>query len=152
MRIADLPFREVPPLELLNLHVDRDEPDPDYTGFGWCRASVALNDRVVDGALILALHTVEGGGGADGDLDLEFFLTADRSVVVSLRKFLEVWRPRLGAGPCVLSVCNPRRIALDGDFIYPLGDVTSWLDPSGRIRLAADDWIFPCPSSTKTPS
>ena len=149
MRIAELPFRSLPTLELFNLHVDRDAPDPDYTGFGWCRATVSLNDLVVEDAVILALHCVEGGGGGDGDVDLEFFLEEDRSVVVSLAKFLEVWLPRLGAAaasrPVVLSMCNPRRerLRLPYPVHHALGDVESWLDPSGRIRLAAPEWVHP---------
>ena len=36
--ILDLPFRERPLRELLNLTEDRAAPDPDYVGFGWARA------------------------------------------------------------------------------------------------------------------
>ncbi|MEO8707351.1 MAG: hypothetical protein ABI867_45405, partial [Kofleriaceae bacterium] len=45
MKIADLPFAERPVLELLNLHVDRPEPDHDYAGYGWAQV-----DRIWIGA------------------------------------------------------------------------------------------------------
>ena len=60
------PVCERDPLELLNLHVDRDEPDPDYTGFGYGRlALVHLAERErgrridVCDALVVALHSAE---------------------------------------------------------------------------------------------
>lgn len=84
--IADIPFRERDPFELLNLtpgeHGDPEHagPDLDYAGFGFARVGeiwLAAHDdpepRPVRDALLLALHTPDDAEAHDGDLLLEFW-------------------------------------------------------------------------------
>lgn len=150
MKIADLPFRERPVLELLNLEGDRDEPDPDYAGYGWARVpSVFLDDVEVRDALVLALHSADDGEPLPDDIELEFELSGGGAVTVLLSQFLADWLPKLPRAPViVLAMCNPHRADLDVEAGVPLyyaaGDVESWLDESegpypDRLRLAAED-------------
>jgi hypothetical protein len=157
--IADLPFRERPARELLNLTVHRAAPDPDYTGFGHCRADVSLEAK--DGAvihvreaLVLALHCTDAALAlGSSDLELEFFVdevAAGYSVTTPLPAFLAVWLPRLcrpgGEQAVVLALCNPGRAVvrrppgLDAatPLFYGLGDVETWFDAG--IILTADGW------------
>lgn len=155
--IAELPFVERPPLEVLHLVELRDRPDPDHTGFGFCRvAAIGLEDdagavRVIEDALVLALHSADHGEPHRNDVDLEFVLDAAApSVVVLLSAFLASWLPRLGAtGPVVLAMCNPHRATLarpvvlaGGPLHYAIGDVESWreLDDDPELRLRAATW------------
>lgn len=159
--IAELPFREHDPLELLNLLEARDSPVLDDTRFGWCRlGELWLDDgsaepRRVRDALVLAVHAAEEPERLADDVELEFFVeevAKDYSVTVLLSKFLEVWLPRVSGGEraIVLAMCNPHRATLARPAIagatpvhYALGDVDSWLDVvDGRrhVRLAADSW------------
>ena len=161
MKIGDLPFVERDPLELLNLHIDRDEPDPDFTGFGYGRlALVHLDERArgrridVRDALIVALHCTEVGPIHPDDVELEFFLDAAAvgpSVTAPLSAFLDVWLPRIRGGEraVVLTLCNPHGAVIRGPaslgprpLFYALGDVESWLDPDDGVvpRLVADRW------------
>lgn len=58
MKIAELPFRERPVLELLNLDEHRDKPDPNYAGYGWARVpEVWLGETRADDALAFALRS-----------------------------------------------------------------------------------------------
>lgn len=149
MKIADLPFRERPVLELLNLEAERDEPDPDYAGYGWARVpSISLDDHEVADALVLALHSADDGEPFEDDIELEFELPGGDSVLVLLSQFLAEWLPRLPrASAVVLAMCNPHDAALDLEAGVPIyyadGDVESWLDESegphpDRLRLAAE--------------
>ncbi len=153
MKIAELPFRERPVLELLNLVGDRSSPDHDYAGYGWARVSrvwCAAADAgcYVDDALVLALHTADDAESLDGDIELEFELSGQRPVSVLLSTFLARWLPQLPpASAIVLALCNPHRAALPYPSAatvpvhYAYGDVTSWLDVGGeRIELVADTW------------
>jgi len=154
LTIAELPFRERPVLELLNLDVPRDVPDHDYAGYGWARVPrIWLVDAggerlAVDDTVVLALHTADDAPAHAGDLELEFEL-ADRPVAVMLSRFLAVWLPRLplDAGAIVLAVCNPHDTVLAAPAAatapvhVPRGDVTSWIDrDAGEIQLVADSW------------
>lgn len=150
MRIADLPFRERPVLELLNLEdVARDQPEQDYAGYGWAHVpSIALDDDEVRDALVLALHSADDGEPLEDDIELEFELVGGDAVTVLLSDFLAEWLPRLPrASAVVLAMCNPHSAMIDIDAAVPLyfadGDVESWLDESegphpDRLRLAAE--------------
>lgn len=149
MKIRDLPFRERPVLELLNLEADRDEPDPDYAGYGWARVpSISLDELELADALVLALHSADDGEPMADDIELEFELPGSGSVLVLLSQFLAEWLPRLPrASAVVLAMCNPHRATLEVDAGVPVyyahGDVESWLDESDgpypdRLRLAAE--------------
>ena len=160
--IAEIPFRRRPALELLHLAVDRDLPDPDYTGFGHARiASIALDDaaggcRVVGDALLLALHSCDLAAPRPDDVELEFFLdevARGYSVTALLSTFLAARLPDLrGAPAIVLAMCNPHRAVLPRPHAagaapvwYALGDVESWLDADAlggapSVRLRAPAW------------
>lgn len=162
--IAELPFRQHDPLELLNLTTPRDTPVLDDTRFGWCHlAELWLDDgagepRLVRDALVLALHAAEEPEALADDVELEFFVeevAKDYSVTVLLSKFLAVWLPRVagrGERAIVLAMCNPHRAVLPRPpaagatpVHYALGDVDSWLDVvDGRrhVRLAADTFCL----------
>lgn len=153
MKIAELPFRERPVLELLNLLGERSTPDRDYAGYGWARVSrvwcaAAGNGAYVEDALVLALHTADDAESIDGDVELEFDLPAQPPVSVLLSTFLERWLPQLPqASAVVLALCNPHRATLPFPpaatvpVHYAFGDVTSWLNDGGeRIELVADTW------------
>lgn len=141
-------------MQLLNLHVHRDAPDPDYTGFGHCRADVTLESadgsrQHVRDALVLALHCTEGTALPD-DVELEFFVPEggpDYSVTVLLSTFLATWLPRVcrDARAVVLALCNPGRAVIRRPaglgrvpLFYAAGDVETWFDDG--IRLVADSW------------
>lgn len=169
-RIADLPFRERPVLELLHLDEDRDEPDREYAGFGWARAPRVwlVNEdgtsRPVDNPVIVALHAADDGERLSDDIELEFEL-ADRPVTVLASMFLERWLPRLPrADAIVLAICNPHLARLrppdaTSPIHYAIGEVTSWIELAeeaarpDRILLNAQTWCTlparrpPCPTS-----
>jgi hypothetical protein len=148
MRIAELPFAERPVLELLHLEDEsRTAPDPDYAGFGHARIDrvelIGAGGRVVDDALMIAVHSADDGEALPDDVELEFVL-GDRSVTVLLSAFLDRWLPRLGAASAiVLVMCNPHRATIRTNarvpVYYALGDVESWLD-GGDVRLVAEAW------------
>jgi len=155
IRIDELPFRQRPPLELLHLDEERHAPDAGYAGFGWCRvAAVELADaagaRSLADAVIVAVHTPDDAEPVDGDLELEFELEpGGASVTVLLSDFLVRWLPRLrgDARAIVLCACNPHRTSLPRPLAagatplwYAHGDVESWLDEDGRLRLVAGAW------------
>lgn len=147
MRIADLPFRERPVIELLAL--DRDETDPEYAGYGWAKvdrvwlASPHGFPRRLDDVLVIAIHAADDGAARPDDVELDFEIeggvaTADATA------FVAQWRPRLPAAQhTVLVMCNPHRAqlaSLPSGVHYGAGDVRAWLDPGDRIRLDADAW------------
>ncbi len=153
MKIAELPFRERPVLELLNLLGERSAPDHDYAGYGWARVSrvwcaAAGSGSYVADALVLALHTADDAEPIAEDVELEFELPGHPPVSVLLSAFLARWLPLLPqASAIVLALCNPHRAVLPFPpaakvpVHYAFGDVTSWLDDGGeRIELVADSW------------
>lgn len=152
LTIADLPFRERPLLELLNLDAERDAPDHDYAGYGWARAAhlwLATDDEVrrVDDALVLALHTADDAEAIADDVELEFELPDRAPVAVLASRFLDVWLPELPRDPAcvVLALCNPHRATPRWPAAAPLwyahGDVTSWIDRATReVHLVGDRW------------
>jgi hypothetical protein len=153
MKIAELPFREKPVLELLNLLEARSEPDHDYAGYGWSRVSRiwlagARDGAYVDDALVLGLHTADDAEAIAGDIELEFELPDAPPVSVLASAFLARWLPVLPqASAIVLALCNPHNasLLLPSSATVPmhvaLGDVTSWLGEEGeRIELVADSW------------
>ncbi|HEU0033517.1 MAG TPA: hypothetical protein VFQ53_22955 [Kofleriaceae bacterium] len=156
MKIADLPFRERPLLELLHLDVDRDDVDTEYAGYGWARAErIWLASRSelvpVDDALVLGLHSADDGEALADDVELEFELPGGKPVSVLLSKFLRQWLPKLpGAPAIVLAMCNPHRaeVRAGAPVRYADGDVESWLerrDDGDRIQLVADFWYTVTP-------
>jgi hypothetical protein len=151
LTIADLPFRERPLLELLNLDEDRDLPAKDYAGFGWAHVDelwLAVGDddgeRISD-ALVLALHSADDGEALADDIELEFELP-DGAVTVLASDFLARWLPKLPpARAVVLALCNSHDAALRRPpaavvpIHYGLGDVASWRD-GDRVVLTAETW------------
>jgi len=157
LTIAELPFHERPALELLHFDEDRDEVDHDYAGYGWARVDhVWLRGddvvRPVDDVLVLGLHSPDDGQAFAEDIEVEFELAPGRSVIVMATQFLEAWLPKLPRDrkAIVLAICNPHRAVLRSPtstipILYPLGDVTSWLelpteDHDARIHLEAETW------------
>lgn len=151
MRIADLPFRERPVLELLHLDEDRDLPSRAYAGFGWAQVdelwlAVGADDGApVRDALVLALHSADDGEVLPGDIELEFELPG-APVTVLASDFLARWLPALPpARAIVLALCNPHGATLrrpPGAVVpihYGRGDVESWRDGE-RILLTAESW------------
>lgn len=158
--VADLPFRERPVLELLNLAGDRDAPDEDYSGYGWARAprvwlvdADGARSRAVDDALLLALHCPDDGERLERDVELYFELPGEGPVTVLASTFFEHWLPRLPEGtPIVLALCNPHRASLSlpaspGSAAAPRpvhfahGEVESWLSTEdAAIELRAPSW------------
>ncbi len=152
MKIADLPFHERPVRELLHLEVDRDLPSHDYAGFGWARMErvwLAVGEqpgRLVEDALVLALHSADDGEVFADDVELELELP-DRPVSVLASAFLARWLPVLPeASAIVLALCNPHRARLlrpteaRTPLHYGLGDVESWREGEDRIILTAESW------------
>jgi hypothetical protein len=163
-KIAELPFIERPLRALLDLEIDRDQPNRAYAGFGWAHADevwLEVRDATahrVDDALVIALHTADDAQAVAGDLELELDLP-DRPVTVLASAFLDRWLPRLPQhAAIVLAVCNPHRAVLRRPAAatvpvhLALGNVAawSWYDPArgvpapgergDRILLTADDW------------
>jgi hypothetical protein len=162
--IDELPFRERPPLEVLNLDHHRDAPDLEATVFGWAHVDqLWLVDRdgaagAVERALVLAVHAAEEPEELGDDVELEFFVeevAKDYSVTVLLSAFLARWLPRVTGGgerAIVLAMCNPHRariprpssVAPGTPVHYAFGDVDSWLETGAagrqRLRLVADAW------------
>lgn len=147
--ILDLPFAEGDPRDVLGIG-DDDTLDLDYAGSGWTRVDrLWLEDargvRVVEDALVLALHSADDGPARPDDVLLELALP-DGAVTVWLSAFLARWLPRLPPAPAlVLALCNPHRavLAAPPGVHHALGPVDSWLDldPRGdRLRLTADTW------------
>lgn len=138
--VADIPFRERDPLDLLNLsagaHAEADAeedwgPDLDYAGFGYARVGelwLATHESPeplpVRNALLLALHTPDDARAHQDDLLLEFWIEPEtcegvdeddsQTITVMLSRFLTVWLPRLASDEAaiVLAVCNPRHTRL----------------------------------------
>ena len=146
VRIADIPFRERPAHELLAL--DRDEPDPDYAGYGWAKVDRVWLDsphgfrRRLDDVLVIAIHAADDGAARPDDVELDFEIDGGVVATADATAFVAQWRPRLPAAQhTVLVMCNPHRaqLAIPGVH-YGVGDVRAWLDPGDRIRLAADAW------------
>lgn len=153
MKIAELPFRERPVLELLNLVEHRELPDYNYAGYGWARVDqlwLAVGDapgRRIDDALVLALHSADDAEAIADDIELEFELPGAPPVSVLASAFFDRWLPLLPrASTVVLALCNAHHAELrrpagaDGPIHYGLGDVESWREDGERIILTADAW------------
>jgi len=159
--IAELPFRERPALELLDLETFREAPDLESVGYGYCRVdTIWLETRGgrelrISDVLLLAFHVAEGPEPLSDDVELEFFVpevAEGYSVTVLLSDFLARWLPRVSGGEraMVLAMCNPLRARLGRPEragtvpVYcALGDVDSWLaleDGQSQLRLVADEW------------
>lgn len=148
MKILDLPFRERPVLELLDLtDVDRAEVNRDYAGYGWARVPTVWlgNDIRVDDALVLALHAADDGAALPDDIELLFELPDQPPAIVNASQFLAQWLPTLPrANAIVLALCNPHRARLaypagaETPVYVATGDVEAWTDDDGRIELSAD--------------
>lgn len=167
MKIAELPFRERPVLELLDLAEYREHPNHDYAGYGWAVAPrlvlveetatkrggaetepIALVDegRVITNTLLVAVHTADDAPAIANDLQLELDVPGG-SVAVMASKFLATWLPRLPfTSSIVLCVCNPHRAQLPRidarrTLWLPMGDVHSWRDhDTDDILLTAENW------------
>jgi len=159
-RIADLPFREMPALELLNVDELREAPDPDYAGFGYARvdeivlASAGEDTLTVRDALLVVVHADDEPEPLLDDLELGFedARVPQGTVNVLLSDFLREWLPRIRGDEraIVLVACNPQRARLPRPaaagavpVFYAIGDVESWLVHDGRrqtLRLQAEDW------------
>ncbi|MBX3261659.1 MAG: hypothetical protein KF782_18390 [Labilithrix sp.] len=153
--ISELPFRERPALELLNLVGERPEPDEEYAGYGWARvprlwlAERGSPARSVDDALLLALHCPDDGEALTADVELYFELPEPPPVTVLASRFFAVWLPRLptDVSAIVLALCNPHEARLAtppsarAPLHYALGEVESWQSrDDGRIELRAPSW------------
>lgn len=148
MRIADIPFRERPALELLAL--DREDEDPEYAGYGWAKldevwlATPHGWARHLTDVLVLAIHAADDAEPRDDDVDLDFEIDGGVVASADATAFVTHWLPRLpAAAHVVLVMCNPHRArmpAFERPVHYGIGDVRAWLDPGERIRLTADAW------------
>jgi len=149
--IGELPFRRREPLELLALDDEtRAEVAHDYAGYGWAQVDRLRLDgedgALVDDALVLALHSPDDAEDVGDDVELEFELADGGAVTVLLSAFLARWLPPLRGDEraIVLALCNPHdaplRLHADVPIWYASGDVTSWLDADGVIRLHAPRW------------
>ncbi|MDQ3364421.1 MAG: hypothetical protein M3680_03240 [Myxococcota bacterium] len=169
LSIAELPFHERPVIELLAL--DRDEPDPEYAGYGWARVErlwLAAGDdlpRRIDDALVIAVHAADDGEALGDDIELDFEIDGEVVASVLASTFLDTWLPKLpqDCSAIVLAMCNPfgaklrRPGGLRSPLHHGLSDVFAWLDldegtqsgTSTRIRLAADAWRILRPVSTE---
>ena len=155
--IGELPFIERPLRALLDLEVDRDRPNRDFTGFGWAVADAIWLETGagaavrVDNALVIALHTADDAEPLPDDLELEFDLPGG-PVAVLASAFLARWLPRLPQrSAIVLAICNPhgavlpRPAAASVPVYYAIGNVDAWSEVGPgesreRILLAAEDW------------
>lgn len=157
--LRDLPFNQVPPLALFGLDPTRDAPaELEHTRHGWCALpgiELVGEDQAlwIEAPIVLALHSpdedeiaVPRRGGVPGDINLEFVLEDERSVIALLSEFLALedrdWRTP-EARPIVLALCNPHKArisrppALAGRRIYyGTGEVVAWL----RQREGASGW------------
>lgn len=157
--LADVPFERKPTLALLGLEDEqRIEVDREFAGFGWNvlpRVVLADDEQriALADALVLALHTPDEPTPDRDDLELAFFVLHEGEELelrVPWPKFAETRvRPLLDAahGDVVLALCNPERREIDRPawlgsrrLHWAEGDVTSWLDPDGTIRLQASRW------------
>ena len=151
--VLDLPFRERPIRELLNLTEHRDLPQRDFAGYGWARVpeiwlEAGENVERVEDALVLALHTPDDIAPTPDDVapttdDVElYFEVPGDQVTVDASLFFAKWLPKLPrAGAIVLALCNPQHVRLrlptNITVHYALGDVESWREDE-RIILSSD--------------
>ena len=154
----DLPFDRKPALELLGLDdPERTTVDEDFCSSGWGvvpEVVLAGSDgqrTTIEQPLVLALHTPDDA--EPGPLELEFWLEEDGEELAlriswdafARKRVQPLLRPE--HTDVVLALCNPdgrpiRRPAWLGDrrLHWAEGDVTSWLDVDGSIRLSARCW------------
>jgi hypothetical protein len=153
VKIRDLPLRERPVRELLDLVGSRPEINRDYAGYGWAKVDeIWLDDTPARDVLVLALHSADDAEPIADDIELYFELPDHEPVTVLASQFFAEWLPQLpAASAIVLALCNPHRATLRRPasarvpIYYALGDVEAWfdeLDHGHRIRLAAQDsWV-----------
>jgi hypothetical protein len=158
VKIAELPLRERPVNELLDLDIERPEINRDYAGYGWAKVDEIWLEqpggdaKPVRDALVIALHSADDAEAIADDIELYFELPDRDPVTVLASQFFAEWLPRLpAASAIVLALCNPHRAALQRPatappIYYALGDVEAWIDEIGdedyRIRLAVEDsWV-----------
>jgi hypothetical protein len=136
--IADLPFLERDPLDLLALDIHdqlHDDlrgqpagPDLDYYGYGYARVDELWLTCEEDpeplppvrDALLLGLHAAEDSEPLAGDILLEFWIDGagedgeDLAITALLSRFLEIWLPRVSSDEraIVLALCNPQRATI----------------------------------------
>jgi hypothetical protein len=152
--IADIPFQQAPPDDLLG--IDWGRPgfvDEDHLGFGWGivprlrLVGTSPYSRVdLDNALVLALHSADRAPDSDAPFDLELVIAGER-LHVPLDRFLAVWLPKLPAATdVVLALCNPTAWPLARP---PLAAgarcwcATSDVDSSAEVSAAtATTWIL----------
>ncbi|HEX5062149.1 MAG TPA: hypothetical protein VFV99_22420 [Kofleriaceae bacterium] len=138
--------------ELLHLDEERAAPDPNYAGYGWARVrELWLDERRVDDALVVAVHSADDSEPIADDVELEFELPGAQPVSVLASLFLAKWLPRLPhTNALVLALCNPHRATLappsDATLYYANGDVESWVDHDrdrgDRIQLTSEHgWV-----------
>ena len=95
--IAELPFARRSVADLLNLEQERDQVDTEDTRFGWALAgeiwlvstgapAVAATQRV-DGALVLGLHSADDAEPHADDIELEFAVAEDVSMMARASGF-----------------------------------------------------------------
>jgi hypothetical protein len=145
VRILELPFVERPVLELLHFDDGRVEVDRTYAGYGWARVPrLMVGGKLVEDALVLALHSADDGEALADDIELEFELPGRDPVAVLASQFLGQWLPQLPeASAIVLAMCNPHEATLGRPpaarvpIYYATGDVESWLDEHGGVELTA---------------
>jgi hypothetical protein len=156
--IGDIPFRPRRVVDLLNVDVRRDAPDPDYAGFGYARTDQVVlvgaegARHVVADPLLVGVHSDDDPEPLDRDIELAFDDgDPDGGITVLLSDFLRVWLPRLRGAEraIVLLACNPHRATLARPpgvhvpVFYALGDVESWLqgdDHRQTLHLVAEAW------------
>ncbi len=157
--LAELPFGERAPWDLLGLDPQRSTVHEDHDTSGYCRLpSVLLEDGAggssqVQDVLVLGLHSRDEAEPLAGDVELEFVLRdgdETYSAVVLLSQFL---RTRLSAlvgdaSAVVLALCNPQAADIprpaglgDRPIYYAHGDVTAWMQREPGVKHWTPDAV-----------
>lgn len=159
LTLAELPFGERAPWDLLGLDPQRSTVHEDHDTSGYCRLpSVLLEDGAggllqVQDVLVLGLHSRDEAEPLAGDVELEFVLRdgdETYSAVVLLSQFL---RTRLSAlvgdaSAVVLALCNPQDAEIprpaglgDRPIYYAHGDVTAWMQREPGVKEWTPDAV-----------
>jgi len=159
--LAELPFDERAPWDLLGLDPERSAVHEDHDTSGYCRLPALLledgeggpQQRLRD-VLVLGLHSRDDAEPLAGDVELEFVLRDGEetySAVVLLSEFLRTRladlvgdaSARTPVGAVVLALCNPQEAEIprpsglgDRPIYYAHGDVTAWMQREPGVR----DW------------
>ena len=168
LTLAELPFGERAPWDLLGLDPQRSAVHEDHDTSGYCRLpAVLLEDgaggvQEVRDVLVLGLHSRDDAEPLAGDVELEFVLREGDETYSAVALLSEFLRARLAglvgdASAVVLALCNPQDAELprpeglgDRPIYYAHGDVTAWMQrqPGARgwspdaveITLEAQRW------------